>query len=226
MPTCGLVRPAAAQRWGAVCRRGRTADPRGNYHMLTNVNTGHARCQSGVECGGHAWSTDGLRWSNLTIGAFGPTITFKNGAAPALPAPRWPLRLGRAQAPCGTTPIRSGRSSPRLPMAPPWPFMLGLGAARTSTAVRPAPALPAGCPAHPRPPQATGPCCSARARRARCAGRRCAQSSGGGGALISSAAKSRQQVASPTLPERPLTSGQATAPGRPSCRRRGCSRPS
>ncbi len=28
-------------------------DPRGNFHMLTNVNTGHQRCAQGVECGGH-----------------------------------------------------------------------------------------------------------------------------------------------------------------------------
>lgn len=54
-------------------------DPRGNFHMLTNVNTGHARCALGVECGGHAWSKDGRHWTNLTIGAFGPRITFANG---------------------------------------------------------------------------------------------------------------------------------------------------
>jgi hypothetical protein len=41
-------------------------DPRGNYHLLTNVNTYHARCAQGVECGGHAWSRDGFTFSNLT----------------------------------------------------------------------------------------------------------------------------------------------------------------
>jgi hypothetical protein len=43
-------------------------DPRGNFHMLTNVNTCHKRCAQGVECGGHAWSKDGRAWTNLTIG--------------------------------------------------------------------------------------------------------------------------------------------------------------
>ena len=38
---------------------------------LTNVNTCHARCAQGVPCGGHAWSSDGFTFSNLTIGAFG-----------------------------------------------------------------------------------------------------------------------------------------------------------
>jgi len=33
-----------------------------------------------VPCGGHAWSRDGLSWSNLTIGAFGPVIRFTNGS--------------------------------------------------------------------------------------------------------------------------------------------------
>ena len=54
-------------------------DPRGNFHMLTNVNTCHRRCPQGVECGGHAWSRDGRAWTNLTIGAFGPVITLANG---------------------------------------------------------------------------------------------------------------------------------------------------
>jgi hypothetical protein len=54
-------------------------DPRGNMHMLTNVNTYHARCARGIPCGGHAWSRDGLTWSNQTIGAFGPVIRFTNG---------------------------------------------------------------------------------------------------------------------------------------------------
>ena len=54
-------------------------DQRGNYHLVTNVNTFHARCAQGVPCGGHAWSRDGLTFSNLTIGAFGPVVTFLNG---------------------------------------------------------------------------------------------------------------------------------------------------
>jgi hypothetical protein len=32
-----------------------------------------------VPCGGHAWSRDGLSWSNQTIGAFGPVIRWANG---------------------------------------------------------------------------------------------------------------------------------------------------
>jgi len=55
-------------------------DPRGNFHMLTNVNTYHARCAQGVPCGGHAWSRDALTWSNQTVGAFGPIIRFTNGS--------------------------------------------------------------------------------------------------------------------------------------------------
>lgn len=55
-------------------------DRRGNYHLISNINTFHARCAEGVECGGHAWSRDGATFSNLTIGAFGPAITFKNGS--------------------------------------------------------------------------------------------------------------------------------------------------
>jgi hypothetical protein len=60
-------------------------DPRGNFHMLTNVNTGHRRCPQGVECGGHAWSTDGKNFSDIYIGAFGPYLTFANGLCPKGP---------------------------------------------------------------------------------------------------------------------------------------------
>jgi hypothetical protein len=55
-------------------------DPRVNFHLLTNVNTYHARCAQGVPCGGHAWSRDAINWSNVTIGAFGPVIRFSNGS--------------------------------------------------------------------------------------------------------------------------------------------------
>lgn len=50
------------------------------FHMLTNVNNGHYRCDPSVPCGGHAWSKDGLTWSNLTIGAFGPNLNLANGS--------------------------------------------------------------------------------------------------------------------------------------------------
>lgn len=55
-------------------------DPRGNYHMLTNVNTGHRRCGSGTACGGHLWSTDGKNWSDTFVGAFGPNGMMLNGS--------------------------------------------------------------------------------------------------------------------------------------------------
>ena len=54
-------------------------DPRGNFHLLTNVNTYHKHCPAGVACGGHAHSADGIHWSALFVGAFGPVITFENG---------------------------------------------------------------------------------------------------------------------------------------------------
>ena len=56
-------------------------DPRGNFHLLTNVNTGHKRCDATVPCGGHAWSEDGITWSQQFIGAFGPVIHLKNGSS-------------------------------------------------------------------------------------------------------------------------------------------------
>ena len=54
-------------------------DPRGNFHLLTNVNNCHNHCAAGVACGGHAHSRDGLAWSVLHVGSFGPVITFENG---------------------------------------------------------------------------------------------------------------------------------------------------
>jgi hypothetical protein len=53
------------------------------FHLLTNVNTYHRRCASGVACGGHAWSRDGITWSEQTIGAFGPVIKLMNGTTVA-----------------------------------------------------------------------------------------------------------------------------------------------
>ena len=44
------------------------------------MNTFHARCRQGVPCGGHAWSKDGLTWSNQTVGAFGPVVRLTNGS--------------------------------------------------------------------------------------------------------------------------------------------------
>jgi hypothetical protein len=50
-------------------------DPRGNFHLLTNINNCHKHCAAGVACGGHAHSRNGLDWSELYVGAFGPVIT-------------------------------------------------------------------------------------------------------------------------------------------------------
>jgi hypothetical protein len=55
-------------------------DFRGMYHLFTNVNTCHSRCAEGVPCGGHAWSADGVTFSDLYVGAFGPVITWPNGS--------------------------------------------------------------------------------------------------------------------------------------------------
>ena len=43
-------------------------------------NNGHRRCPQGVACGGHAWSEDGLTWSDLVVGAYGPRIPLSNGS--------------------------------------------------------------------------------------------------------------------------------------------------
>jgi hypothetical protein len=55
-------------------------DPRGRFHLFSNVGTWHARCAAGVPCGGHAWSLDGLTWSDQYIGAFGPVVRWVNGS--------------------------------------------------------------------------------------------------------------------------------------------------
>lgn len=55
-------------------------DSRGHFHLLTNVNNGHQRCPMGVACGGHAWSYDGLTFSDLLVGAYGPRIPLMNGS--------------------------------------------------------------------------------------------------------------------------------------------------
>jgi hypothetical protein len=61
------------------CRHARP-QAKGHFHLLTNVNNGHARCDQSVPCGGHAWSLDGLNWSNLTIGSHGPNYNLANGS--------------------------------------------------------------------------------------------------------------------------------------------------
>ena len=53
-------------------------DQRGNFHMLFNANSGHSNCHKGIPCGGHAWSQDGLTWSQPHIPAFGTIIHYKD----------------------------------------------------------------------------------------------------------------------------------------------------
>ena len=55
-------------------------DHRGNLHMLTNANSGHAHCKASGACGGHSWSRDGLSWSPIFVGAFGPVTKLNNGS--------------------------------------------------------------------------------------------------------------------------------------------------
>ena len=51
--------------------------------MLSNANSGHSHCKAGGNCGGHAWSRDGVTWSE-TFMAFGPTTRLSNGSTVAL----------------------------------------------------------------------------------------------------------------------------------------------
>lgn len=56
-------------------------DKRGGFHMLFNANSGHSHCKSGVPCGGHAWSRDGLSWSAPLIPAFGTVVHYADGSS-------------------------------------------------------------------------------------------------------------------------------------------------
>ena len=49
-------------------------DGRGNYHMLINSLPG--ACIPKIQQGGHAWSTDGVVWSEPRVGAYNTTIEF------------------------------------------------------------------------------------------------------------------------------------------------------
>ena len=56
-------------------------DPRGRYHMLMNTNTGH--WEQGNLTGlytGHAWSEDGLTWSEQYLGSVTTTVHFDDGS--------------------------------------------------------------------------------------------------------------------------------------------------
>jgi hypothetical protein len=71
-----LVFPDISEVYSTTEAKGAQSVGAGNYHMLTNINTCHTRCPQGVECGGHAWSHDGLTFSDLHVGAFGPYPPF------------------------------------------------------------------------------------------------------------------------------------------------------
>jgi hypothetical protein len=47
-------------------------DTRGNYHMLVNALPGG--CSPKVQQGGHAWSRDGITWSEPRVGAYNGTV--------------------------------------------------------------------------------------------------------------------------------------------------------
>ena len=52
-------------------------DQRGNYHMLVNALPGG--CNPKVQQGGHAWSHDGVKWSEPRVGAYNTTVLFTDG---------------------------------------------------------------------------------------------------------------------------------------------------
>merc|ERR1711968_147509 len=52
-------------------------DARGHYHMLVNALPGG--CNPKVQQGGHAWSRDGVTWSEPRVGAYNGTVVFTDG---------------------------------------------------------------------------------------------------------------------------------------------------
>lgn len=55
------------------------ADHRGNYHMLMNAMP--YQCEPKYQQGAHAWSRDGVHWSEPRVGAFNTTIQFNDGTS-------------------------------------------------------------------------------------------------------------------------------------------------
>ena len=53
-------------------------DHRGRFHMLFNANSCHKHCSAKIPCGGHAWSEDGLTWSQPHIPAFGTIVHYED----------------------------------------------------------------------------------------------------------------------------------------------------
>jgi hypothetical protein len=54
-------------------------DSRGNYHMLVNALPGG--CVPKLQQGGHAWSRDGIVWSEPRVGAYNTTVVFTDGTS-------------------------------------------------------------------------------------------------------------------------------------------------
>ena len=54
-------------------------DHRGNFHMLINALPGG--CQPKLQQGGHAWSKDGIVWSEPRVGAYNTTVEFTDGSS-------------------------------------------------------------------------------------------------------------------------------------------------
>ena len=52
-------------------------DHRGHYHMLVNALPGG--CNPKLQQGGHAWSRDGVTWSEPRVGAYDTTLRFTDG---------------------------------------------------------------------------------------------------------------------------------------------------
>lgn len=54
-------------------------DHRGNFHMLVNALPGNCKPKPKIHQGGHAWSRDGIVWSDVRVGAFNTTVAFTDG---------------------------------------------------------------------------------------------------------------------------------------------------
>lgn len=54
-------------------------DKRGNWHMLVNALPGG--CNPKTHQGGHAWSRDGITWSEPRVGAYNTTVLFTDGTS-------------------------------------------------------------------------------------------------------------------------------------------------
>ena len=54
-------------------------DARGHWHMLVNALPG--ACLPKVQQGGHAWSRDGVTWSEPRVGAYNTTVRLANGSS-------------------------------------------------------------------------------------------------------------------------------------------------